>query len=1829
MSQFTKQLLEKIAAIFAEKVGTSGENAYRGVFSGPPLLILEDLLKQVIQDGGIALPASEIRLNPVLLPGGACSDPMDLVTSGKCSDSYLLKMRNCDRDKFLILLPPGHPVNESIDTTTQKLGILASDTRPAFETRFFDDMLKGAFLDNGLNNGERYVELARNVLRNEMAKLDAENTERRYQWGLLQRLYDTKYENSTEHDRVISVIGLVSCSDQELEYSKHKQVLDGLGNLLEQEGINGGFNLLKVRASAQLHEALEACKDHIKSGCKTGSDFLESPALRYAPSEDGSLPFWWKSLDLNVWKELLDEVEEPKPKDRLNVELEGVVVNPEKGHPQVVQSCVSFKIEFLEKPCYLEVTVLRRVGRKQSEILGRRILPIEGWAIVDEVPPSHSSSLEYSFVGKDEHGNEIKPVIIKVIALDSYEPGVIAYSRNSTRSKPFKLRKQKGKKKAQEGKLEYESFMEFNSIGLHQLDLYLAHGLKIDEMMQGKDVTREGGDDAECIVNRSSETHAVAVIETDEECSYTLKTHRTDGTDVMLHILLESGDEAPLSAQSEFDRLVIENQKHLSKARCGSVVTPSSERCSNLQHWILENPNSYRPLIIGPDFEKAWSLPDWSENAIISDLELIQDPRPLLTDMEPPEGFLDTRNAILHRLRLDGDGCSRLIEEVNLGALMKEEGENAFSLLLERYLDLYLKWISEDQFATWSDVILACKADPSSGSINPNPYAILLSPIHPLRLAWQCQAQVLLTDALDKQCPCPAASTLDSSMFPDCMALPFRETSGKSKGRGFLSIRSNSDYWQVLWSCDYFDDLAHPEYRTLFCRWFGITVDGIASGFSAAQVKRSIEDIRRIFPAKSQLRLLIESDSAGVSSCNDGIEAWVSENLGSSGNENGDGDPWFEAGPIRLEVFDGRDEDSQPMESQVARMGELSGGNLRWFSKHDVSKPADLAVIAHLGTANPKLESHGQRSAVGIQGLSRWRIRRQTGEGGKLISESRIGTKPRVVTGVGSQASRIATDLESKFEEIGDSYVFAPNLPRLAETSEKATYCVVSSSSLDPACFFGQTGDFFLWDYELPSFSRRAGENSGYYLLATPSPSMRRAIEEGIRMLGHRNAEEESPELVDHLLKEISSRGMPTLKRLTAGGTSALGEVGVLVALRILQGDFIEGTPTPSIAPVMDGSMGALSLVVPVDPFTQQVDALRRSLEHGSRERPDLLILTMSFDEMDEPLALRVTPVEVKTRNAIMSVDARKEALQQAIKFAEFLVKLSVEAKKTAIWGVAHKHLLCSWLDYGFRVYGQLDQFRNDVKWSIFHQKMISAILVEEIAVEIDILGRLVVIDGSKQSDYFDTFGNGLDDTLIVTHHDAEKIVRCPEQSIISKIVEKLGRWGCTVSAPKTTPATGSDFPSNVFSGGLFANESESHAGVSSPKGEYGDCVRGQPSKHDPDPLTDEDSSPIRVHQNESGVGVCFEVGTSIGGFTSRKFTFHPSNTQLNQLNIGVVGDLGTGKTQLIQGLLYNLSRSGKDNRGISPNVLIFDYKKDYSKSLFVENTGAKVIQPFKIPLNIFDTTNCTNQMNPWLERNRFFSDTMSKIFPGLGQKQRFRLKEAIKGAYEQASRNQKLAPTINDVFEKYAEACGNDIDSPYSIMSDIIDHGIFVGTHEEAIPFKEFFKGVVVINLAGLGQDDNMKNMLVAVFLGIFYEHMLKVEKRSFIGTDPKLRALDSFLLVDEADNIMRYDFEVLRKILLQGREFGVGVILASQYPSHFKAHDNYIETLRTWFIHKVPDINAKVLQSMGFTNVSDQTAQRLKGLDCHECLYRTLGLDEGTFMRGNPLFEMVDQNH
>ena len=171
---------------------------------------------------------------------------------------------------------------------------------------------------------------------------------------------------------------------------------------------------------------------------------------------------------------------------------------------------------------------------------------------------------------------------------------------------------------------------------------------------------------------------------------------------------------------------------------------------------------------------------------------------------------------------------------------------------------------------------------------------------------------------------------------------------------------------------------------------------------------------------------------------------------------------------------------------------------------------------------------------------------------------------------------------------------------------------------------------------------------------------------------------------------------------------------------------------------------------------------------------------------------------------------------------------------------------------------------------------------------------------------------------------------------------------------------------------------------------------------------------------------------------------------------------------------------------------------------------------------------------------------------------------------------------------------------------------------------FDEILNGrVVVLSLDALGADQALKNALVVMFLNLYYEHMLRLKKWPYQGSHPSLRRINSYLLVDEAYNIMKYEFPRLQQLLLEGREFGIGVILSSQYLSQFKqGSTNYGEALRTWFIHKNPSISKAQLQQV-MPAATEGDVQRIKELGLHELLYVSHGCT-GRFVAGTPFYRL-----
>ncbi len=1774
----------------------SREGTIRFSFSGPPRDLLESLFSFLTKEHGamrIEVDGETLDI-PVFLVDADASDPTDDAMAARCTPWHLVKVRTGQQfPKFLALHHVGEPINQSLAGTQQPLGIGrdVTEARQWLQTPLVKELVERSVQDLLGGKRDQAIDAAIEHVIEAAWEVEQRDLDRPLAWDVLVRLTEIRHPGLDPREVLSAILGLPCCGGKEFGSKAHLGILDRVASLFEARGLRSGFDFLEGNIDDEgLRGCLQEMRQHVSTKqCMDANEFSRDPMRIYSPIEIGSddeLPKWWRSLTLDAWLRILEN-EVPPESGKLTVTVQNVVAPAIKGVPQLAIDQVELQVlaEDAEEP--IEITISRASGNARLEELGQLVLkPNEPGVYVDDDVPSHDRFVRYSISAP---AYTDKPTVAKVIVLDHYGPGVVVYSRSATKGSPFKFNK-KAKNQGDKTAPRYECELELSGMGSHQVDLYTSKTVTLGEVIRGEDTNAEQEPDVERPINRIDANHSLGLLETDEECHYDFQAQLAESTDpVDYRIFLRAAEATPTGASSEFDRLVIEHRASATGEHANARVEPLNCRALALEEWALADPESYRPIAFGPDHLDAWRKPDWAGQSLLSNYLMPIDPRPAPSDMTAPEEFLEARRALLSCLSDDQEDLVPYISTIRLHEHM---GDMNFRVSLGRLLDAYAQWLESDyDTAAWADTISFHAKQKGVDSLDSVPYAILLSPFHPVRLAWQCKAQDVLQKALETHARCPAASTLNPAASLDCMPMPCRTASGSAATRPFVALASSSDYWGVMWSLDAVDKLGDGSCEGVFTDELGICIDGLSRGFTSPQVVRTLDELARMLSAKSMLKLTVSSDTTGTSSCNDGIDSWCSDNLGP------ETDCWREAGPRSLMVIDQRDESLQPEQAALASLTSRTEASVRWFTgqQDGGDQKSDLSIIAHLGTMSHASDTQGIRSVVDSSALTRWRIRKQLpGQNAAFIAESRIGEIPKNVDldDVAGKLLSCVDSIERRCRDEFDSYVFAPNMAALRKGLEDSRYCAVSASNVDAACFFGMTESAYLWDFELPSYARRAGENSGYFLLATQSPAMRVAVRSALEQLGQGGDWDD--EMISALLSEISRRGMPTLKRLTTGGSMSFGEVGMLIALRLLQAEFNQGGGGKGILPVVDGddSLRTLNLVVPVDPFQNHFESLRFALEKKRGERPDLLVLSIQF-ESGTPTTLQVTPIEVKARNSVMTPADRKSALSQASQFSAYLALMQEKAEGSELWRIAWRGLLATLLDYGFRVYGQLDEFMEQEGWARQQMEILASLASDDLQVKIDGRGRLVIVDATSNPAPLDLDGDGFAESLVLSHAAASSFLRDKDAAAMVGVRGGLGDWALQpemgdtpvppINPPIEPPKTGPTPPPVA-------------------------------------PLTPSGPTP------ESSPGVRFPVGTVKQTFDQHQVEFFPGNTALNQLNVGIVGDLGTGKTQLVQALVHQLRANPESNRGHSPNVLIFDYKKDYSNEAFVEATGARVISPFDMPLNLFDTTHCPQQRNAWLERSKFFFDVLNKIYPGLGPVQQNRIKRAVRKSYEEAAAVGRVAPTIYDIFDKYEQECGDKIDSAYSIMSDLVDGGYFVHDQSQVLPFGDLMNGVVVVNLAEVGQDDATKNMLVVIFLNLFYEHMLRIEKKPFLGEDPCTRFVDTMLLVDEADNIMQYEFDVLKKILLQGREFGVGVLLASQYLSHFKtSHENYLEPLLTWFIHKVPNIKLKELEGIGLTGVSADMADTVKNLACFECLLKTLNVD-GEIIRTIPFFELME---
>ena len=149
-----------------------------------------------------------------------------------------------------------------------------------------------------------------------------------------------------------------------------------------------------------------------------------------------------------------------------------------------------------------------------------------------------------------------------------------------------------------------------------------------------------------------------------------------------------------------------------------------------------------------------------------------------------------------------------------------------------------------------------------------------------------------------------------------------------------------------------------------------------------------------------------------------------------------------------------------------------------------------------------------------------------------------------------------------------------------------------------------------------------------------------------------------------------------------------------------------------------------------------------------------------------------------------------------------------------------------------------------------------------------------------------------------------------------------------------------------------------------------------------------------------------------------------------------------------------------------------------------------------------------------------------------------------------------------------------------------------------------------------------------MAITLDLFYSQMQAAGSSKM---DHRYRQLTKMILVDEADNFMSEGFPALKKILKEGREFGVGVILSTQFLKHFGASDDdYAKYIMTWVVHNVADLKQSDIEFVFKTGSKSDETQRLfddiKKLEIHHSIVK-IGTSKPCYIRDKAFWELYNE--
>ena len=1347
MHALATSLKEYVEKHLASALARDAQSMVRPVLVGPPNAALVELFGILTGAGSRDWQVAGKSVVVLLVADTAASPGSSI--SRVCHWDYAVTVRNSAPLVVILAARASWDQRpESLANTTETLGDLG------LFSRLDDDPLQthvvAAVASRLAIDTRSVLDLVRVVKREsdslEPAARDA------LVWELFEQLLSVP-PTAVPEDAACFAAGLPPVATSGKSFREAYAVLQSLARFVAKVGLRSAIDQMKgtTAASARgLAGGLESLRDHL-------ADVLISPtAFETAPSRyyrvGFPVPGWYDALPATVIEEILAELRQTQPQDRLTITCENALsfANPLPGGPYIVEREVHLRASSKSGLPVASLAFTAKADRQPEVAISQT--PPDLMRAIDFSPPVHQKPIKYTAAAPNH-----RPGRVDVLVLNQFGCGGLLFARAAEKN-PVPVFAARGRSWTQELELPRGGNTEVSI--LHQDAV--AH---IEIQQEGVAPVRLPTQAGRCAVS--------SILTLENNDALLIRCLDSSGTILGEWTVNITVKDISDIADSRLEALILQHRNRTKYIPHAPDIPVHRLELDS----YLELPESWRPALA------CWSgrIPpqlaiDWGGRAALGDVEPQIDPRPPVT---PPREVLQAREVVRDQLRRE----QRCVSEIELSTPVIQNA-------VLKYLSSYSIWLAAaPEEAAWFDVLAihSTSLNPQAGKhvASEEPVVVLLSPLHPIRLAWNVTAQQQLVDSL--LTPCPAAGLISPMQCPDSALLYLRDGQA-THARAFFSLPCEHPHWAVLMNTLYLD--RHEQRNAAMARLseLGLDVQTITGGFTSQQTQDSLDEVNRLLPARATLRVGIIGNAETSSECAQGVMAW---------SEVQYGDAKDALGSLQLEVFDTRGA-PDPSPEELAALSEATGERVRWFKLHpEASVPKlDLTIIDQLGIISHEAAHADSYSAVSDGCLYRVRIREDFHDA-RAIVESRISRTRTSGTTLSQLLPRVVEAFEGLVarDTNHSHFRFTPNQEAVGSRLRNAIFLSVTSSQIDPACIargaVGQQG--YLWDYELPGVLGGGETSLGYYLVAKPTDAMCDAIERAASLVVT------PPPEATGLLEEVSRHGIPILKRLASGGSQSRGELGLLLATRLLQDSFRLHATTARL-PVWSGT--CIHLILPVDPYEELFDALRASLlgPLGTAQRPDLVVIAIQLPDNSQAVAIKVTPIEVKFRAAGMSATDMRDALSQAENLGLLLQKLWVGPPHSDLWRTCSSALLAQFIDFGFRIYGatRLHGHTHE-EWTGAHERVIRDILEGTARLSVSTPGKALIFGGAPATYAADLDGDTRRDTLVVSMDDARALLgsSTPASPEVDHGLSTLdfSLPGC-ISAPPYTPS--SSVPSGV-----------------------------------------------------------------------------------------------------------------------------------------------------------------------------------------------------------------------------------------------------------------------------------------------------------------------------------------------------------------------------------------------------------------------------------------------